>query len=68
MEHSGLGSVMWVFGTRLSHFLYPQAPARGRATRGNLKPDTGAYSTRRRSDGAMRGGEGESSSAPLTVW
>ena len=22
MEHSGLGSVMWVFGTRLSHFLY----------------------------------------------
>ena len=46
----------------------PQAPARGRATRGNLEPDTGAYSTRRRSDGAMRGGEGKSSSAPLTVW
>ena len=46
----------------------PQAPARGRATRGNLEAYTGAYSTRRRSDGAMRGGEGESSSAPLTVW
>ena len=47
----------------------PQAPARGRATRGNLEPDTGAYSAAiRRSDGAMRGGDGESSSAPLTVW
>ena len=22
MEHSGLGSAMWVFGTRSSHFLY----------------------------------------------
>ena len=22
MEHSGLGSVMWFFGTRSSHFLY----------------------------------------------
>ena len=33
-----------------------------------LPQATGAYSTRCRSDGAMRGCEGESSSAPLTVW
>ena len=69
MEHSGLGSVMWVFGTRSSHFLY-RKPRPAVAPHGatSIEPYTGAYSTRRRSDGAMRGGEGESSSAPLTVW
>ena len=33
MEHSGLGSVMWVFGTRSSHFLY-RKPRRAVAPHG----------------------------------
>ena len=68
MEHSGLGSVMWVFGTRLSHFLYRKprpavAPhgATSSPTRAPIQRGAGAPA-------AMHGGEGESSSAPLTVW
>ena len=69
MEHSGLGSAMWVFGTRSSHFLYRKPRPEVAPHGATLEPDTGAYSAAiRRSDGAMRGGDGESSSAPLTVW
>ena len=43
-------------------------PASVRALRGIIEPDTDGYSTRRSCDGEIRGDEGESSSAPLTVW
>ena len=42
-------------------------PGRVRGSWDILEPDTGGYSTRRRCDGAMRGGEGESSNAAVTV-
>ena len=57
MEHSGLGSVMWVFGTRSSHFLYRKprpavAPhGQSRARHGRLFDEA----QKRRRDAWLRG-------------
>ena len=50
MEHSGLGSAMWVFGTRSSHFLY-RKPRPEVAPHGATSSPTRAP-IRRRSAGA----------------